>query len=116
MEYWSVYAAKLMAIYYAISLVLKIAMETRQAMTDRQELVTILSDSMLALQALSNTWNNDPGNEVANRLAKEAMGPEKEHPFQHLLSPYLENIWLAATKSQLPAHAALNGPFMACNT
>jgi hypothetical protein len=28
----------------------------------------------------------DPGNEAADRLAKEAVGPEKEHPFQHLLS------------------------------
>jgi hypothetical protein len=57
MEYWLVYAAELMAIYYAISLVLKIAMETRQAMSDRQEPATILSDSMSALQALSNVRN-----------------------------------------------------------
>ncbi|KAI9035452.1 ribonuclease H family protein [Aspergillus affinis] len=28
----------------------------------------------------------DPGNETADRLAKEAVGAEKKHPFQHLLS------------------------------
>jgi hypothetical protein len=29
---------------------------------------------------------NDPGNDTADRLAKEAVGPDKLHPFQHLLS------------------------------
>lgn len=29
---------------------------------------------------------SDPGNEAADRLAKEAVGPDREHPFQHLLS------------------------------
>jgi hypothetical protein len=28
----------------------------------------------------------DPGNEAADRLAKEAVGPDKKHPFRHLLS------------------------------
>jgi hypothetical protein len=57
MEYWSVYAAELMAIYYAISLILKIAMENQVAQAGQQELATILSDSMLALQAILNTRN-----------------------------------------------------------
>jgi ribonuclease HI len=57
MEHWSVYAAELMAIYYAISLVLKIATENRDARAEKQEPATILSDSMSALQAISNTRN-----------------------------------------------------------
>jgi hypothetical protein len=52
MEHWSVYAAELMAIYYAITLVLKVATENRDARAEKQELATILSDSMLALQAI----------------------------------------------------------------
>ncbi|EED11752.1 hypothetical protein TSTA_109310 [Talaromyces stipitatus ATCC 10500] len=118
-EYWSVYTAELMAIYYAISLVLKIAMENQVILVGQQEPATILSDSMSALQAISNTRNksgqriiqavqqaaqelkargiplclqwmpghcDNPGNEAANRLAKEAVSLDKEHPFQHLLS------------------------------
>ena len=119
MEHWSIYTAELMAIYYAISLILKIGMENQDTPVDKPEPATILSDSMSALQAISNAWNksgqriiqaiqqsaqelkvqgiplhlqwvpghcSDPGNKVADQLAKEAVGPEKEHPFQHLLS------------------------------
>ncbi|KAF4202410.1 hypothetical protein CNMCM8927_000222 [Aspergillus lentulus] len=83
------------------------------------EPATILTDSMSALQAISNSWNksgqriiqailqsvrelntrgiplrlqwapghcDDRGNDTADRLAKEAVGPDKLHPFQHLLS------------------------------
>jgi hypothetical protein len=57
MQYWSVYAAGLMAIYYATSVVLKIAMESRNASANRQEPATILSDSMSELQAISNARN-----------------------------------------------------------
>jgi DNA repair protein RadC len=57
MEHWSVYAAELMAIYYAISLVLKIRMENQDSPAKKQEPATILSNSMSALQAISNAWN-----------------------------------------------------------
>ena len=119
MEHWSVYAAELMAIFYAISLVLQVT-QKRQSQLDRVEHpATILSDSMSALQAIRNPSNrsgqriirailqaasemiargipirlhwvpghcNDPGNDEADRLAKEAVGPSKMHPFQPLLS------------------------------
>ena len=118
MEYWSVYAAELMAIYYAVSLVLQSAMTNNNSIT-QHEPTTILSDSMSALQAIANLRNKsgqhiiqaithsareldvlgiplhlqwvpghcgDPGNKAADQLAKEAVSPNKKHPFQHLLS------------------------------
>ena len=57
MEYWSVYAAELMVIYYAISLVLQLVMTDDNAPITQHELVTILSDSMSALQAIVNLRN-----------------------------------------------------------
>jgi ribonuclease HI len=119
MEYWSVYAAELMAIYYAISLVYQISQKKQEALGTGREPATIPTDSMSALQAIANSWNksgqriiqaifqsarelntrgiplrlqwvpdhcNDPGNDTADRLAKEAVGPDKLHPFQRLLS------------------------------
>jgi ribonuclease HI len=119
MEFWSVYAAELMAIYYAISLVYQLARMNQDTPTTEHEPATILSDSMSALQAISNAGNQsgqriieairqsarelkarkiplrlqwvpghcgDPGNEAADQLAKKAVGLEREHPFQHLLS------------------------------
>lgn len=119
MEYWSVYAAELMAIYYAISLVYQISRKKQEAEGTSREPATIFTDSMSALQAIANSWNrsgqriiqailqsaresntrgvplrlqwvpghcDDLGNDTADRLAKEAVGPDKMHPFQHLLS------------------------------
>ena len=112
MEYWSVYAAELMAIYYAVSLVLQSAMTNNNSIT-QHEPATILSDSMSALQAIANLRNKsgrriiqaithsareldargiplrlqwvpghcgDPGNEAADRLAREAVSPNKKTP------------------------------------
>ena len=56
MEYWSVYAAELMAIYYAVSLVLQLAMTNNNSIM-QHELATIRSDSMSALQAIVNLRN-----------------------------------------------------------
>jgi ribonuclease HI len=57
MEFWSVYAAELMAIYYAISLVYQLARMNQDIPTAQREPATILSDSMSVLQAISNAWN-----------------------------------------------------------
>jgi ribonuclease HI len=46
-----------MVIYYAISLVLKIRIENQDSLAKKQEPATILSNSMSALQAISNAWN-----------------------------------------------------------
>jgi ribonuclease HI len=119
MEHWSVYAAELMAIYYAISLVYQISRKKRSALDMVEQPTTILSDSMSALQAMRNPSNrsgqkiiqatlqaaseikaqgipihlqwvpghcDDPRNDKANQLTREAVGPRKMHPFQHLLS------------------------------
>ncbi|GAA93204.1 hypothetical protein AKAW_11316 [Aspergillus luchuensis IFO 4308] len=109
MEHWSVYAAELMAFFYAISLVLQVTWK-RQSHLDRVEHpAAILSDSMSALQAIRSPSNrsgrriirailqvasrndargipvrlqwvprhcNDPGNDEADRLAKEAVALE----------------------------------------
>jgi hypothetical protein len=55
MEHWSVYAAELMAIYYAIGLAFSRAMKNQDTPATEINPVTILSDSMSALQAIANT-------------------------------------------------------------
>eukprot|EP00136_Aspergillus_niger_P005212 XP_001395701.2 reverse transcriptase [Aspergillus niger CBS 513.88] len=57
MEFWSVYAAELMAIYYAIGLVFQLAQKNQRSRATDAEPATILSDSMSALQVIKNSWN-----------------------------------------------------------
>ncbi|GFF96875.1 hypothetical protein IFM47457_11108 [Aspergillus lentulus] len=76
MEYWSVHTAELMAIYYTISLVYQISQKKQEALGTSHEPATILIDSHC----------DDLGNDIADCLAKEAVGCDKLHPFQYLLS------------------------------
>ena len=71
MEYWSVYAAELMAIYYAISLVLQSVMTDNNAPITQHEPATILSDSMSALQAIANL-RNKPGQHIIQAITHSA--------------------------------------------
>ncbi|KAI3028789.1 hypothetical protein CBS147347_3630 [Aspergillus niger] len=57
MDHWSVYAAELMAIYYAIGLVFQLAQKVHATTTATQDPATILSDSMCALQVIADSWN-----------------------------------------------------------
>jgi ribonuclease HI len=119
MDRWSVHAAELIGILYAINLINKIALQRRRSTGTRARSATILSDSMSALQAIQNPRNksgqqiihailgtatntkthgiavslqwvpghsDEPGNEIADRLAKEAAVPGQTHPFSPLLS------------------------------
>jgi hypothetical protein len=52
MEHWLVYATELMVIYYAISLVYQISRKRRSGLGMVERPVTILSDSMSALQVI----------------------------------------------------------------
>ncbi|CEL10491.1 Putative Reverse transcriptase [Aspergillus calidoustus] len=77
MEHWSVYAAELMAIYYAISLAFSTAMKNQNTPATEINLVTILSDSMSALQAIAKytepVWPTDhPGHHPISQRTKDA--------------------------------------------
>jgi ribonuclease HI len=59
MTNWSVHAAELIGIFYAISLVLKtVNLRRNAAITPEHETTTILCDNMSALQAIRNPRNN----------------------------------------------------------
>lgn len=118
MDRWSVHVAELIGIFYAISIVFKIAHQQVRSM-DGQQTATILCDSRSALQAVQSAKNksgqrivhailqaaaevlavgivlrlqwipghcDNPGNDVADRLAKNAASPGKTHPFRPLLT------------------------------
>lgn len=105
MEHWSVYAAELMAVYYAISLVYQMAWKNQETSTANQEPVPILSDSMSALQAIANPWNKSGQRIIGVILqsAKElkARGvplhlqwiPLRRPWKQHSRSPSQESSW-----------------------
>jgi ribonuclease HI len=119
MDRWSVHVAELIGIFYAISIVFKIAHQLSRSVEGRQKTATILCDSRSALQATQNPRNksgqrivyailqaatevqtegialrlqwmpghcDNPGNDAADRLAKNAACPGKTHPFRPLLS------------------------------
>jgi ribonuclease HI len=118
MDRWSVHVAELIGIFYAISIVFKIAHQHLRS-TVEQQTATILCDSRSALQAVQSVKNksgqrivhailqaatevlavgivlrlqwmpghcDNPGNDAADRLAKNAASPGKTHPFRPLLT------------------------------
>lgn len=113
-SHWSISAAELIGIYQAIELI-----ATKDISDQHPRVVTILSDSKSALQALAKPSNrsgqqivytilkavenlksqnvgirlqwipghcNNPGNDIADRLAKEAVGPQPSHAFRNLFT------------------------------
>jgi ribonuclease HI len=116
---WSVHAAELIGILYAINIINQIAVRRWRASRSRVRSATIFSDSISALQAIQNPGNKSgqqiihailqaakntkthgtairlqwipghceiSGNDIADRLAKEAAVPGKSHPFSPLIS------------------------------
>ncbi|GMG22190.1 unnamed protein product [Aspergillus oryzae] len=74
---WSVYAAELMAIFYAISLALRVTWK-RQSHLDRVEHpATILSDSMSALQAIRSP-SNKSGQRIIRAILQAASEMKRE--------------------------------------
>jgi ribonuclease HI len=118
MDRWSVHVAELIGIFYAISIVFKIAHQHSRT-ADEQQTASILCDSRSSLQAIQSARNksgqrivhailqaatevltagislrlqwvpghsDDPGNDAADQLAKNAASPGKTHPFRPLLT------------------------------
>ena len=63
MDRWSVHAAELIGILYAINIINKVALQRRRSTGVRVRSTTILSDSMSALQAIQN-----PGNKSGQQI------------------------------------------------
>ncbi|KAG2000761.1 hypothetical protein GB937_010863, partial [Aspergillus fischeri] len=114
MDRWSVHVAELIGIFYAISMVFKVAHQLSRGLERGRKTATILCDSRSALQATQNPRNksgqqiihailqaatevqtegislhlqwvpghcDNPGNDAADRLAKDAARPGKTQPF-----------------------------------
>ncbi|OQE09663.1 hypothetical protein PENFLA_c105G04679 [Penicillium flavigenum] len=101
MDRWSVHAAELIGVLYAINLINKIALQRQRSTSKQAKSATILSDIIHSiLRTATNTKTHgiaiclqwvpghcdEPGNEAADRLAKAAAIPGQTHPFHPLLS------------------------------
>ncbi|KAJ5135377.1 reverse transcriptase [Penicillium bovifimosum] len=142
MERWSVHAAELIGILYAINIINKIALPTPEinqcaGNKSGQQIIHAI------LRAAANTKTHGiavrlqwmpghceaPGNDTADQLAKEAATPGKTHPFSPLLSRERAHIrkgihtqWEREWKesrngghlreSSVPTHAIANGTLL----
>jgi ribonuclease HI len=71
MDRWAVYAAELLGVLYAITLINKIAVQRRRSIGTRAKTATILSDSMSALQAIQNPGNKS-GQQIIHTILRVA--------------------------------------------
>jgi ribonuclease HI len=116
---WSIHAAKLIGINYAIGIISNNIFKSRGTSTPHHKTVIIMSDNKSALQAIANPASrsgqqivysilkaarhlktqgvalrlqwvpghcDNPGNNTADRLAKEAVSPDRMYLFQNLVS------------------------------
>ncbi|KAI3096011.1 hypothetical protein CBS147333_9647 [Penicillium roqueforti] len=92
MDRWSVHVAELIGIFYAISTVFKISYQRLR--TEGQRIIHTILQAATEVQAkgtaLRLQWIpghcDNPGNDAADRLAKDAASPGKTYPFRPLLT------------------------------